>query len=188
MAKNVAAKGAAKKKNRKLRRQIRKTVGALFMVSAIAVAAVPVPDISAYPILDENGNVDGRGREKVKVAVTNDTYGEFKSSNVEYPYETKVPYVAQYGLGEDEVVYTSGDGAFKFVYIQIPDETGKGAIILNYSGGSDTLTIPDTLEAYRQYTDNYSAGNYCLVSKDNELLYYEKEEPAQHPAGNRPCV
>ena len=34
-----------KKKNRKLRRQIRKTVGALFMISAIVVAAVPVPDV-----------------------------------------------------------------------------------------------------------------------------------------------
>ena len=36
-----------KKKNLKLRRQIRKTVGALFMVSAIVVAAIPVPDIEA---------------------------------------------------------------------------------------------------------------------------------------------
>ncbi len=49
MAKSAAAKSAAKKKNRKLKRQIRKTVGALLMVSAIAVAAVPVPDISANP-------------------------------------------------------------------------------------------------------------------------------------------
>ena len=49
MAKSAAAKSAAKKKNRKLKRQIRKTVGALLMVSAIAVAAVPVPDISATP-------------------------------------------------------------------------------------------------------------------------------------------
>ena len=40
MAKSAAAKSAAKKKNRKLKRQIRKTVGALFMVSAIAVASV----------------------------------------------------------------------------------------------------------------------------------------------------
>lgn len=36
-----------KKKNRKLKRQIRKTVGALLMVSAITVAAIPVPDVRA---------------------------------------------------------------------------------------------------------------------------------------------
>ncbi len=34
-----------KKKNRKLRKQIRKTVGALLMVSAITVAAIPVQDV-----------------------------------------------------------------------------------------------------------------------------------------------
>ena len=38
-----------KKKNRKLRRQIRKTIGALLMISAITVAAIPVQDVSANP-------------------------------------------------------------------------------------------------------------------------------------------
>lgn len=41
---------AKKKKNLKMRRQIRKTVGALFMASAIVIAALPVQDIEA-----ENG-------------------------------------------------------------------------------------------------------------------------------------
>ena len=40
---------STKKKNRKLRKQIRKTVGALFMASAIVVAAVPVQDVEAEP-------------------------------------------------------------------------------------------------------------------------------------------
>ena len=39
----------AKKKNRKLRRQIRKTIGALLMVSAIVVAAIPVTGVNAEP-------------------------------------------------------------------------------------------------------------------------------------------
>ncbi len=38
---------AVKKKNRKLKRQVRKTIGALLMATSIAVAAVPVPDVSA---------------------------------------------------------------------------------------------------------------------------------------------
>lgn len=44
---------STKKKNLKLRRQIRKTMGALFMVSAIVVAAIPVQDLAA-----ENLKVD----------------------------------------------------------------------------------------------------------------------------------
>ena len=38
------AKGITKKNNRRLKRQIRKTVGGLLMASAIVVAAIPVPD------------------------------------------------------------------------------------------------------------------------------------------------
>ena len=38
-----------KKKNRRLKRQIRKTIGGLFMASAIVVAALPVQDVAANP-------------------------------------------------------------------------------------------------------------------------------------------
>ena len=40
------AKGITKKNNRRLKRQIRKTVGGLLMASAIVVAALPVPDVA----------------------------------------------------------------------------------------------------------------------------------------------
>ena len=43
-----------KKKNRRLKRQIRKTIGALFMVSAIVVAAIPTPGVNAEPLDDSN--------------------------------------------------------------------------------------------------------------------------------------
>ena len=46
--KNLMAKAKETKvKNLRLRRRIRKTVGALFMASAVAVAAIPVQDIEA---------------------------------------------------------------------------------------------------------------------------------------------
>ena len=44
------AKGITKKNNRRLKRQIRKTVGGLLMASAIVVAALPVPDVAATPL------------------------------------------------------------------------------------------------------------------------------------------
>ena len=38
-------KKVTKKKNRRLRRQIRKTTGCLLLASSIIVAALPVPDV-----------------------------------------------------------------------------------------------------------------------------------------------
>lgn len=173
MAKSVAAKGAAKKKNRKLKRQIRKTVGALLMVSAIAVAAVPVPDVSAYPYGPGDSNV--AKSEKIKVAVTSE-YGAIKTADVEREFASTIPYVKDVGAGtngSDEIIYTSGDGAFKFAYIG--NVGNKEAIILQYTPVSTdgNLIIPDTLEAYRQYADNRSSDYYCLVSISDELLYYK---------------
>ena len=38
----------AKRKNRRMKKTVRKTVGALLMVTAITVAAIPVPENMAY--------------------------------------------------------------------------------------------------------------------------------------------
>ncbi len=57
-----------KKKNLKMRRQIRKTVGALFMASAIAVAAIPVQDLSAETLkVEEPTFSDTRGSASYSV-------------------------------------------------------------------------------------------------------------------------
>ena len=60
------------------------------------------------------------------------------------------------------------------------DPNGSGmnkvAVILQYNGGylpDNKLVIPDTLEAYRKFTDNTSARDFCLVTKDNSFLYYK---------------
>ena len=162
------AKGVTKKKNRKLRRQIRKTIGALLMVSAITVAAVPVPDISANPSV-------GNGSEKIKVAVTS-TEGEVKPADATDGYASVVPYVKDAPTDKDKIIYTSGDGKFKFAFIR-----NVGAVLLDYqdSQSETTLTIPNQLEAYRSYANNYQdAAYYCLVSSNNELLGYKlQNEP-----------
>lgn len=57
-----------KKKNLKMRRQIRKTFGGLFMASAIAIAAIPVQNLSAETLkVEEPGFVDGRGNPAYSV-------------------------------------------------------------------------------------------------------------------------
>ena len=55
--KNLMAKAKETKvKNLRLRRRIRKTVGALFMASAVAVAAIPVQDIEAETLKADSVN------------------------------------------------------------------------------------------------------------------------------------
>lgn len=169
------AKSVAKKKNRRLRRQIRKTVGALLMVTAITVAAVPVQDISANPT--DNSGADF----KIKVAVLDSkqkasgSTSPFKKATS--PYTSKIPHACERDdTPEEQIIYSSGDGKYQFVYMR-PTKTdnNKVAVILGYNPGllpDSTLTIPETLEAYRKYTDNVTSSGYCLVSKQNEFLHY----------------
>lgn len=168
---------ASKKKNRKLRRQIRKTIGALLMVSAITVAAIPVQDVSANP----------SDTEIPKVAVT----GFYTTvSPIIDDYESTIPNVWDVGNGKDTIIYNSGDSTYQFAYVPaVKGDTTKLAVILRYSGGnreSSSLEIPATLWAYRPLADNASNNTYnCLVSKNDEFLYYETTVHATDNAGVR---
>lgn len=168
----------AKKKNRRLRRQIRKTIGALLMVSAIVVAAIPVTDVNANPTVAENKN-------KVIVSSEEPTINN-KSGTSEY--ESTIPFAQKRSDDKEKIVYTSGDGTFQFVYMR-PEETdpNKVAVLLGYNAGvlmESSLTIPEQLEAYRKYTDNVTSEGYCLVSKMDEFLYYETKVQQKDSNGN----
>lgn len=167
------AKGIKKKKNRKLRKQIRKTMGALFMISAIVIAAIPVQDISANPA--DSG--------QVKVAVVHGGSAA-PINNATYKYDSSVP-LAKDRTAEEQIIYTSGDGTFQFVYLRrTTSDINKVAMILGYNAGvlaESSLTIPETLEAYKQYTDNVSRSGYCLVSKNDNFLYYEDNTQKKDP-------
>lgn len=165
------AKGA-KKKNRKLRRQIRKTLGALLMVSAITVAAIPVQDISANPANNASALI------KAAVKDTNMKAGEtgYYFNKASSPYEVAMPHSHSSNDPNEQTVYTSGNGAYQFVYMDPDKGNNKVAVILQYNGGylsDNKLVIPDSLEAYRKYTDNVSASDFCLVTKNNSFLYYK---------------
>lgn len=161
---------STKKKNRKLRKQIRKTVGALFMVSAIVVAAVPVQDVEAEPKVNAT-----------KIALQHEQASEEMASADLKIYESTVPSANESWVDPDEkVVYTTGDGKFQFVYMRPnPTDTNKYAVILGYnssSGDNSTLSIPESLIAYKKYSDNVSDEGYCLVSKKGSYLYYKDQE------------
>lgn len=182
---------AVKKKNRKLRRQIRKTVGALLMVSAITVAAVPAPDISA-----ENGIV-AYAADKNKIQVLNyassdmNSYDSLKNdigadlSSIESYLKSGVPYV-----DVSATIYTTGDGRFQFAYIKpSPDATNEVAVILGANveglpGGN--LKIPATVDAYKKYTANQTSTGYCAVNRKGEYLYYMDSAQEIDPTSQAP--
>lgn len=174
------AKGV-KKKNRKLRKQIRKTFGALLMISAIVVATLPVQDISASPTDPET--------KIVVVDKQSPLYSASGSGSTITEFDSTIPYTQSTGRTDanEKIVYTSGDGTFQFVYMRPTTATAnKVAVILGYNSGvlqESSLTIPDTLEAYNKFTDNTTREGYCLVSRNNYFLYYESTAQAKDVNG-----
>ncbi len=142
---------AIKKKNRRLKRTVRKTLGALFLASALVVAAIPVENLRA----DEP-----RDAKPLKVTVD--------------VQNCRIPIV-----GLDETIYTTGDGRFQFAYVSTNDAaaSNKVAVILGYDGGrleGGVLTIPNTVDAYLKYSENLGTTyGYCAVGKSGNFLFYE---------------
>lgn len=151
------AKGKkTKKKNLKLRRQLRKTFGCLFMISALIVTAIPVQPIEASGgwaytdpddcwVKSEGNSIPTIQKDKVKV----------------YQDETE---------------------NFRFVYVDsagvgIGGDKNKSAIIVDYNQDQDlpggNLTIPATMDAYVKYTDSGSGG-YAAANKEGKPLYYKR--------------
>lgn len=175
-----------KKKNRKLRRQIRKTIGALLMVSAITVAAIPVQDVRADDeegIVTYDGDIVTYADTGGKIQVLNytssamDAYDSLTNttgadlSTITSFLQSEVPYVAK-----DATIYTTGDGMFQFAYIKpSAAATNEVAVILGANveglpGGN--LRIPATVDAYKKYTANQTNTGYCAVNRKGEFLYY----------------
>lgn len=196
-----------KKKSRRMKRQVRKTLGALFLASALAVAAIPTEsyeggdvqaavsaDGSSYSHVVNERYYDGTDNtlhsetypitpvKTAKSVYVNTADTEVTSGNI--GVDSVIP-ICQ----EDSTVYSTGDGYFQFAYV---DETGnqngsgeKFAVILGYSqrgslsGG--TLTIPDTLDAYLIYNENEgTATGYVAVGKSGNFLFYQTENETSY--------
>ncbi|MCI8937007.1 MAG: hypothetical protein HFI44_09155, partial [Lachnospiraceae bacterium] len=169
---------AVKKKNRKLKRQVRKTFGALLMATSIAVAAVPVPDVSAT--IEENPK---------RVAVVNYTdstmnaYESVDSRTAPQAWQSKVPFIA-----DDEPIYSTGDGMYQFAFVAPAGGGTEIAVILqadvtNLPEGK--LDIPNEIDGYRKYIANSSYTGFVAVSKNNKYLYYKRRTHRVSESGGR---
>ena len=190
----MTRKKVTKTKNIRLRRQIRKTIGALFMASAVTVAALPVQDVRAVdPTTAAGHKVQvlnySDSNMKSYEALKNDTGANL--SSVESVLRSAVPFV-----DTSATIYTTGDGMFQFAFVK-PSATAAdevavilGANVTSLPGNS--LTIPKTVDAYKKYTANTTSTGYCAVSRKGEYLYYmksvQKEDDSHFPLYSVPAL
>ncbi len=166
-----------KKKGRRLKRSVRRTLGTLFLVSALAVAAIPTEglgrDVQAYDSSAQDTSYE-----------SDLTWDKLTNGGT----NSKIPLVPE---GYEDI-YSDEDGLFYFAWYN--DE----AVILEYTGkelAGGALTIPDTVDAYAQMSANAGqTTGYVAISRNREVLYYmsspykaseeDKKVPMKDPAGN----
>lgn len=150
----------AEKQTVKRRRKgsVRKTLGALFMATAVLIAGIPVRDIGAATTREKKVTVD--------------------------PANSRIPLVS---ATEPIYTTGDGHFQFAYVTVNDISASNKVAVILGYDGGyleNGTLTIPDQVDAYKKYSDNLgTTSGYCAVSKNGNFLFYEEKTPARDATG-----
>jgi len=165
------AKAVKKKRTRRLKKSIRRTLGALFMISALIVAAIPTENLQAsgiMPLADPGGtsiSAEVFGTNSVPKVDANATIYTCPS-----PYDSSV--------------------LFRFAYVSTAgsmDSSSRYAVILGYEQvgnlTSGVLQIPETLEAYRKYSMAESTGGNVAVDISDHFLYYKVREPAVNANG-----
>lgn len=139
-----------KKRNRLLNRRIRRTIGVVFMITAIVVAAIPVPDaVAVVPELTESTQSD-----TVIAYPNSEIYSKIVSSE----------YAKPPGLSEDEEyktydIKTNSDGTHELEWVfKIWLKEGSGVISdfnTDYNPEGGILKIPNNVVTkYLSFTKN----------------------------------
>lgn len=155
---------AARKKSRRLKRTVRKTLGTLFLVSALIIAAIPVDGLRAaddvQPLADyasENASIDHVANAKDGLGVANRT--------------NDIPVITS-----NTKIYTSQDRLIRFAYLH--DGHDYGAVVVGYSNGQlpdGKLDLSKNVNAYGQFRINDAGGyNYAAVGLNGNFLFYKQ--------------
>lgn len=164
-----------KKGSRRLKRSVRRTLGTLFLVSALAVAAVPTEGLQR----EAQAFVD------TPSVYTSDLTWE-KVKNGAGGYSSAIPLIKKSDFAD---IYTDETGKFQFAWLDsLKGHQGdwyvggsadpSGAMILRYEKGNNddsTLVIPETVSAFASYATNQGT-NDVAVSQNHEVLYYMSKE------------
>ena len=148
---------AVKKKSRRMWRRVRKTLGTLFLVSALVIAAIPVDNLRAA---DPTGSGAGTAQPG------------YDSGNTSYACKTS-DLIPQ--MNEDTKIYTTADEKIQFAFLN--DGSGYGAVIVGYNANylaDGTLDFTKPVDAYGQYriNDGQNSGyNFVAVGLNGNLLF-----------------
>ncbi len=175
MAKTAKGKNS-KKKNFRLKKQVRKTLGCLFMVSALLVTAIPVTPVEA-------GSEFNTIADHFVTSTTGSAAGVGAIPTLK-PGAPNIDPATGVNSGGN-IVYQTGDQRFRFVYVNNDGgedaTTRKFAVLVGYTKtqhlDNGYLEIPSTVEAYVKYTDTEgSANGLAAANKQGRPLYYAEEE------------
>ena len=173
-----------KKTNRRLKRTVRKTLGTLFLISAIVVAAIPTEGLRAEEdaVAQAAGHTHAAthtsGSAKYKVSIRKDASekaADLKAGSNVPTMDSLIPVVPS-----GTTIYTTSTNAdgsnYQFAYMAVNGVWS--AILLGYNKDNtlpnNTLTIPNKVNAYIQPTGNLGTGNgYVAANIKGEPLYYE---------------
>ena len=161
-----------KKKNYRLRKSVRRTLGALFMMSAIIVAAIPFPDAAATEnvVMPIDGSVEGTTNAR-PTTVALDYAGKVTRDNdinknitLSADPTTTIPAYKLIKIGNTYQYIWQ----YKYFVNDNPTEGVNGAIITDYN---QAYTIEDvTLEDY------VNSANYLYVMQDDFKAYFEFDD------------
>lgn len=152
---------AVKKKSRRMWRTVRKTLGTLFLVSALVIAAIPVDGLQAA-----NG--------------TSTSTANGRDDKYSWLPECSVPSIGDLATAPE--IYVDENRRFEFVYAEFGSTWN--AIITEYNGGyveNGVLTIPDTISAYKRYNPNDGSGGDVAVGRNGNFLFYRDSETRTYP-------
>lgn len=151
---------AARQKSRRLKRTVRKTLGTLFLISALVIAAIPVDGLRAA-----EGDVQ---QPRASYDPANSSIDHVTNANGAMDIPKMDP---------DTKIYTSEDRLIRFAYLE--DSQGYGAVIVGYGGGElkdGVLDLSKPVNAYGQYRINDGSGynNYVAVGLKGNFLFYKE--------------
>ncbi|MGN0308875.1 MAG: hypothetical protein ACI4DN_11735, partial [Lachnospiraceae bacterium] len=166
MSKKVQAK-TGKKKNYRLRKSVRRTLGALLMISAIIVAAIPFPDAAAADpgAGGSGGSAPGATTATISYAVTPANINKGVNLNADGITPDKIK--SAYTLRKDDQNTWIYEEQFKYYLINSQD-----AIMYKYN---NPYFVSDIVLSGR-----VNGGSYLTVEQNIFREFFEVDNPANY--------
>lgn len=157
-----------KKTNRKMRRTIRRTVGALLMVSAITVAAIPVPEMEAFD--------PDAAAVPVYVPATSADYVTVTDPTTSYTYNGIAYHMRTDNSGNNELVkqfeYRAKEAGGEGFITKYYDTYPESSVELNYRVYSDYVFLRES-EYQKYYNGDTATVNVTLNLGETDTAAYD---------------